>query len=180
VRRFLRTRWPQLVLLAGVVALDQFTKSLVDRFMTLHETRAIVSGLLDLTYVRNRGAAFGILAEAHFPHQSLAFALVGIVALVAIVVYALRLPPGSRLPQTALALVMGGALGNLVDRARHGFVIDFIDAYWGPHHWPAFNVADAAISVGVTLLVLDMLWSSEPRPSADPAISEAATPGRSE
>ena len=108
-----------------VVVLDQVTKVLVDRFMSLHESRIIVDGFLRLTYVRNRGAAFGILSDADLPYQPLLFAVVSLAALGAIAAYAWRLPARSRLPQTALALIMGGALGNLMDRARLGHVIDF-------------------------------------------------------
>jgi signal peptidase II len=146
---------------AAVVALDQLTKVLVDRFMTLHESWTVVEGLARLTYVQNRGAAFGVLSDADLPYQSLLFSGVSLAALLAIGVYAWRLPAHTRLPQAALAFVMGGALGNLLDRARLGYVIDFVDVYWGRYHWPAFNVADAAISVGVCLLVLDILRSPQ-------------------
>jgi signal peptidase II len=146
---------------ALVVALDQFTKMLVDHFMSLHESRLLVDGVLRLTYVQNRGAAFGILSDADLPYQSILFAVVSLAALGAIAAYAWRLPARSRLPQTALALIMGGALGNLLDRARLGYVIDFVDAYWGVHHWPAFNMADSAISIGVVLLVIDILRQSQ-------------------
>ena len=144
-----------------VVALDQVSKALVDDFMTLHESRTIVEGLVRLTYVQNRGAAFGILSEAGLPYQSLMFSVVSLLALLAIALYAWRMPVQSRVPQTALALVMGGAVGNLLDRARLGYVIDYVDVYWGPHHWPAFNVADSAICIGVGLLFLDMLQKEE-------------------
>jgi signal peptidase II len=89
-------------------------------------------------------------------------------------VYFVKLPDRSRLARMALALVMGGALGNLIDRARLGSVIDFVDVFWGPHHWPAFNVADSAISVGVVLLVLDMLRA----PRAVQKDAEAGLPVR--
>lgn len=143
----------------AIVALDQVAKALVDRYLELHESRTIVEGLARLTYVRNRGAAFGILSDADLPYQSLLFSVVSILALGAIAVYAWKLPIASRLPQTALALIMGGAVGNLLDRMRLGYVIDYVDVYWGRHHWPAFNVADSAISIGVALLVLDILRS---------------------
>lgn len=150
-----------------VVALDQATKALVDRYMELHESHSIIDGLARLTYVQNRGAAFGILSDADLPYQSALFSVVSVVALLAIAVYAWRLPAASRLPQAALALIMGGAVGNLLDRARLGYVIDYVDVYWGRHHWPAFNVADAAISVGVGLLVLDILRRPQPDTAAD-------------
>lgn len=174
----LRSRLPYLGLLLAVFSLDQVTKRIVDGALEVHESHPLVSGLLSLTYVRNRGAAFGILSDADLPFQPAVFAAVSVVALVLIVVYALRTPAGHRLPQTALALITGGALGNLADRARLGYVIDFIDAYWGPHHWPAFNVADSAISVGVGLLVLDLLRS--PGPEGEAAGPVGAEPARAE
>jgi signal peptidase II len=140
-----------------IVCLDQLTKTLVDRFMALYESRAVVDGIVRLTYVQNRGAAFGILSDADLPYQSVLFAAVSLLALAAIGVYAWRLPAGSRLPRVALALIMGGAVGNLLDRVRFGYVVDFVDVHWGAHHWPAFNVADSAISIGVALLLLDIL-----------------------
>jgi signal peptidase II len=169
-------RSPYLWMVGVIVALDQVTKALVDDFMTLHESRTIVEGLVRLTYVQNRGAAFGILSEAGLPYQSLMFSVVSLLALLAIALYAWRMPVQSRLPQTALALVMGGAIGNLLDRARLGYVIDYVDVYWGAHHWPAFNVADSAITVGVALLVLDILRNPQMDESAKPeiAVSPAA------
>ena len=167
-------RSPYLWIVGVIVALDQVTKALVDDFMTLHESRTIVEGLVRLTYVQNRGAAFGILSEAGLPYQSVMFSVVSLLALLAIALYAWRMPVQSRLPQTALALVMGGAVGNLLDRARLGYVIDYVDMYWGPHHWPAFNVADSAITVGVALLVIDILRN--PQMDESPKAEIAASP----
>ena len=145
-----------------IVVLDQAIKAVVDRAMSLHESRVVVDGFLRITYLHNRGGAFGILSDAEFPYQSLVFTLVSLAALVAIGVYAWRLPQGSVLPRLALSLIMGGAVGNLLDRVRLGHVRDFVDVFWGAHHWPAFNLADSAISVGVALLVLDMLRNPQP------------------
>jgi len=172
-------RSPYLWIVGVIVAFDQVTKALVDDFMTLHESRPMVEGLVRLTYVQNRGAAFGILSEAGLPYQSLMFSVVSLLALLAIALYAWRMPVQSRLPQTALALVMGGAIGNLLDRARLGYVIDYVDVYWGAHHWPAFNVADSAITVGVALLVLDILRNPQldESPKAEIAASPAAHGG---
>jgi len=156
---------------AVIVMLDQATKALVDRVMGLHESRDVVAGLVRLTYVRNRGAAFGVLSDAELPYQPWLFAAVGLLALLAIGIYAWRLPTSSRLPRLGLALIIGGALGNLIDRLRLGYVIDFVDVYWRTYHWPAFNVADSSITIGVTLLVLDMLWA--PRPHANVAAGQA-------
>ena len=161
----------------AIVALDQVTKALVDRYLELHESKTIVEGLARLTYVQNRGAAFGILSDADLPYQSLLFSIVSILALGAIAVYAWKLPAAQRLPQTALALIMGGAVGNLLDRVRLGYVIDYVDVYWGRHHWPAFNVADSAISIGVALLVLDILRSPQPEAAKPEMAPSAAAQG---
>lgn len=152
-----RRRASDFILMGAVLLLDQATKLLVDRLMTLHESRVVIGGLVHLTYVRNRGAAFGLFSDAELPFQSMLFSVVSLAALAAIALYFVRLPDSSRLARIALSLVIGGALGNLVDRTRLGSVIDFVDVFWGTHHWPAFNVADSAISVGVALLVLEML-----------------------
>ena len=169
-------RGPYVWMMAAVVALDQVTKLLVDRLMALHESHEVLDGFLRLTYVRNRGAAFGILSDAELPFQAGLFSLLSLAALAAIGLYAWRLPAQSRLPRMALAVIMGGAIGNLIDRMRLGYVIDFVDAYLGPHHWPAFNVADSAITVGVVLLVLDMVLQPHPAPHA-PAKGTAAGHG---
>lgn len=166
-------------IMAAVVALDQGTKLLVDRMMTLHESHQVIDGFLRLTYVRNRGAAFGILSDADLPFQATLFSLLSLAALAAIALYAWRLPAQSRLPKAALAFIMGGAIGNLIDRMRLGYVIDFVDAYLGPHHWPAFNVADSAISVGVALLILDMLWHPQSHPDAPAKRTASGVPAAS-
>ena len=148
-----------LTVMLMVLAVDQSTKWLVARSLDLHEYRPLVEGLLSLSHVRNRGAAFGILSEADLPYQAILFAGLSLVALLAIAVYAWRLPATARLPQLALALILGGALGNLIDRLRLGYVVDFVHVYWREHQWPDFNAADSAITIGVTLLVLDILRS---------------------
>ena len=155
-----------------VVALDQLTKAIVDRAMDLHDSRTVVEGFVRLTYVQNRGAAFGILSDADLPYQSVLFTVVSLVALSAIALYAWRLPGPSRLPRIALALIIGGAVGNLIDRVRLGYVIDYVDVFWGRYHWPAFNVADSAITIGVILLLLDILRS----PADAPATASPAAP----
>jgi signal peptidase II len=170
-------RGPYVWIMAAVIVLDQATKLLVDRLLALHESHQVLDGFLRLTYVRNRGAAFGILSDAELPYQSALFSLLSLAALSAIALYAWRLPAESRLPKTALALIMGGAVGNLVDRMRLGYVIDFVDAYVGPHHWPAFNVADSAISIGVALLIVDMLWHPHPRAAGERPPGDQPEPG---
>jgi signal peptidase II len=162
---------PNLLLMSAVVGLDQLTKALIVRSLELHDYVPLIDGLLSLSHVRNRGAAFGLLSDWDLPYQSTLLSALSIAALLAIAVYFFRLPAAARLPRLGLALVLGGAVGNLVDRVRLGYVVDFIHVYWRQHQWPDFNVADSAISVGVTLLVLDILRS----PGSDPAAASAAT-----
>jgi signal peptidase II len=169
-----RLRVSYLALVGVIVVLDQVVKRLIDRTMVLHESHPIIPGLLQLTYVRNRGGAFGLLSTGGLPLQDVVFPLVNAVVFGAMLFVALRIPARRFWVQTALGLVLGGALGNLIDRLAHGYVIDFVDVYWKSHHWPMFNVADSAISVGVCLLILDML--REPQPSEGQPQAETADP----
>ena len=137
----------------AVVALDQATKFLVTRFLALYE-RVEVLPVLDFTLLHNTGAAFSILAGAS-GWQRWFFVLLAAVVSVALVVWLCRLPRGDRMIAIALAMVLGGAVGNLIDRIRHGYVVDFIHAHWGAAYFPAFNVADSAITIGAALLILD-------------------------
>ncbi len=141
----------------GVLVLDQITKVLVERTMSLHQSIEIVSNFAHLTYLRNTGAAFGFLAGTRSTLRIVLFALISSVA-IGCVVYLIRgLRPHQKTLLVSLALILGGAIGNLIDRLRLGEVIDFIDLHWYDIHWPAFNVADSAISIGVVLLFLQML-----------------------
>lgn len=139
---------------ALVLLLDQISKWWVVATLPMGLPQPVISGFFDLTLVHNPGAAFGILDDAGGWQR---FFLGGIaVAAAAIIVTLLRrLRPNAVWVAVALALVLGGALGNLVDRLYLGYVIDFLDVYWKTHHWPAFNVADSAISVGALMLVVD-------------------------
>jgi signal peptidase II len=169
-----------LLLIAAVVALDQATKWLVVRSIGLHDYVPLVDGLLSLSHVRNRGAAFGILSDWDLPYQPVLLSALSLAALGAIAVYFWRLPPAAHLPRVALALVLGGAVGNLIDRARLGYVVDFVHVYWREYQWPDFNVADSAITVGVTLLVLDILRSPGRETAEAPADTAGQAAGRIE
>ncbi|HEX9773023.1 MAG TPA: signal peptidase II [Steroidobacteraceae bacterium] len=137
----------------AVIALDQATKFLVTRFLELY-ARVDVLPVLDFTLLHNTGAAFSILAGASGWQRWFFIILAGAVSL-ALVVWLCRLPRGHRMIAIALALVLGGALGNVIDRLRLGYVIDFIHAHWGAAYFPAFNIADSAITIGAALLILD-------------------------
>jgi signal peptidase II len=155
----------ELLVVAAIALLDQATKLLVVRELGLHETIEIVPGLLNLTHVRNSGVAFGFLNATSFAFKPALMAVLAFAALIGVALYATQLSPHQRWARIGLALILGGAAGNLVDRARQGYVVDFVDVYWGTWHFWAFNVADAAISVGVSMLILDLLRPA-PRVSA--------------
>ena len=135
-----------------VLLIDQFTKVLVLGAFDLGDSTPITS-FFNLVRVHNHGAAFSFLAGAGGWHRWF-FTGIGIVAAV-FMVWMLRSHAGQKLFSLAVALILGGAIGNVVDRLLHGYVVDFLDFYWGAWHFPAFNVADSAISAGAALLILD-------------------------
>ena len=154
------------ILAAAVVALDQFTKLVVLDRLPPGTRIEVVEGLLALTLVMNPGLAFGLLANLPIAWRWVVAAL-SIVALLVLARVAVRVLPGSSwVDLTAIGLIFGGAVGNLVDRARFGAVVDFIDVYYRAWHWPAFNVADSAISIGVVLLALRLLRPPVPTTTA--------------
>lgn len=172
----MRRSLPYLVLIAAVVILDQLTKALVVRQIGLNDYIPLVDGLASLSHVRNHGAAFGLLSDWNLPYQSLLLSVLSLAALGAIAAYFLRLPAAARLPRLALALVLGGAVGNVIDRLRLGYVVDFVHVYWREYQWPDFNVADSAITIGVALLVIDILGSPETEPASAATGIDTATP----
>jgi signal peptidase II len=147
---------------ALILILDQWTKFLVLEKFRLGESISIIEGFFNLTYIRNPGAAFGIFAQSHPSFRGPFFLLIPLVAMIVIGMVFKKLPKQSLLLSTALSLVMGGAVGNLIDRVRFGYVVDFLDFHWRyGYHFPAFNVADSAICVGVGILILDILIHPE-------------------
>ncbi len=163
-------RWPRrynLLLGVGslVVLIDQITKIWVDKTMRVYESTPIVSGLLDLHYIRNTGAAFGFLSGSHAGFRIPFFILVSAVAIGIILFLFYKLEDSEVMMPLALSLVLGGAIGNLIDRIRLGEVIDFILFHYKGFRWPAFNVADIAITVGVSLLVLRIFLFDRRQPA---------------
>ena len=148
-------------LAAGVLLLDQVSKAAVSTTLKMYEIRPIIHGLLNLTLVHNTGAAFGLLAGQPSILRTLFFLGVSLLAMGVVVWMLFRLPPDQKLELVALSLIFGGALGNVIDRARLGEVIDFIDVYYRTYHWPAFNVADSAITIGVMLLLYRLVFVRE-------------------
>jgi len=131
----------------------------------LHESREVIPGFLDLTRVHNTGAAFGMLNAAEFPFKTVVLSLIAFIALGGVAWYAATVPLSDRLARIGIAGVLGGAIGNLIDRASAGYVLDFVDAYWNGWHFWAFNVADAAITVGVIFMILDILGLGKRAPN---------------
>jgi signal peptidase II len=146
----------------SVLALDRFSKWIVASRLSLHDTITVVPGFFRITHVENSGAAFGLFSDSSFEWK---LALLIIFSLLALGVVSVLLWKNSHMVSTtgtALALILGGALGNLWDRMIAGHVVDFLDFYVGSYHWPSFNVADSAIVVGALLLVADILFSKTP------------------
>lgn len=193
------TRYSLYALLSGgVVLLDQWTKALVRHQMHLHESIPIIPHLFNLTYIRNPGAAFGLFVGMDHTYRTVFFLSITVAAVVVIGYFffasilddrrqglsttgavsragGTSLPRGSRHNRwlrIGLALVFGGAIGNLIDRMRYGEVVDFLDWYLGAYHWPAFNVADSSITIGVTVLLAAAFFL--PHPTESPHSSSRA------
>ena len=144
-------------LAAGILVADQLTKLWALRELVPGGSVRVVDGFFSLTLVMNPGLAFGMLAGLPEGFRW-AVGLLAVVALMVLAGVAVRLlPQGGLLSRLAIGLIFGGAIGNLIDRVRFGAVVDFLDFYWRGWHWPAFNVADSAISVGVALLAVQMI-----------------------
>lgn len=150
--RFGKLRY--LFLSLAVIVLDQWSKWMIEAHLPYHASHPLIPGLFNFTHVRNTGVAFGLFATEGGSGSWL-LVILGLLALTAVAVYFRFTPSHDRFLLTALALVVGGAVGNLIDRITSGAVTDFLDVYVGSHHWPAFNVADSAISVGIVLMLVD-------------------------
>ena len=152
-------------LIVGIVlVLDQLTKYVVEARIRLHDVIVVVPGFFNLTHVRNKGAAFGILSDLPEFWRSAFFITITFIAVAAI--SALIVKTRERLPVYAFSFIAGGALGNVVDRIRYGEVVDFIQWYVKSYYWPSFNLADSAITLGVVLLAIEMLFMSSTKPQA--------------
>ncbi len=143
-----------IILILLVVVLDQVTKIWVVNNFQLYESLEVIPGFFNLTYLTNKGAAFGFLAGVDAAWRHYFFLILASIALVLLVVAWFRLHRDHRFYGPALALIAGGAIGNVIDRVRVGAVVDFLDFYVATSHWPAFNVADSAITLGVALFLL--------------------------
>jgi len=143
-----------------IIVLDLWTKGLATESLTLYRPVELTSWL-NMTLAHNYGAAFSFLSDAGGWQRWLFTGLASVVTVV-LIVWLFRLPTHEKYTAAALGLIIGGAVGNLIDRIMNGYVVDFIDVYYRTHHWPAFNLADSAITGGVILLLLDGLVLSRP------------------
>ena len=149
----------EIVLPIAVVVVDQITKAMVRSRLPLYASRTVIPGFMDFTHVPNSGIAYGLLQNVNFPFKTVLIALIAAAAIVSVGVYAAGLAKHQLIARVGLALIIGGAAGNLIDRVVTGSVVDFVDVYWRTWHFWVFNVADSAISVGVAVMIVDMLGS---------------------
>jgi len=151
------------LLTLGVLVLDHVTKWLARTRLDPERAIEVIPGYLRISYVSNTGVAFGLFRDLDSPWKPYVLAAMAIVAVVVILVYSSRMPSSRRLLQSALAVIMGGILGNFVDRILQGYVVDFIEFHIRDNfYWPTFNVADSAITVGIGLLLIDAVKNTEP------------------
>lgn len=146
--------WPAL----AIIIVDQFTKLVVLQSLRVHESVPVINGFFNLVHVRNRGMAFGFMnrPDANFAFYFLVAASIG--AIVLLLIWFIKLKENDGITTTGLSLILGGAVGNLIDRFRFREVVDFLDFYMGAYHWPAFNVADSAITVGTFLIAVTIFF----------------------
>ena len=155
--RFAREQIGFLGICLLIFALDQFAKWLVSSHMALYQSIPIIPGFFNLTYIHNRGVIFGLFSDSDSPWVENLILVLSLISFVVIALYFLFLRHESRWTRLGFSFVLGGALGNTWDRLVQGYVIDFLDVYYGPYHWPTFNLADLFITLGIVMLVLHML-----------------------
>ncbi len=155
----MRNKYLQLLLISGaLILIDQWTKFLVTIHIPLYFSVRVIDNFFNITHIRNPGVAFGLFANQESEYKVLFFIIISAIAIVAILIIFHQTPNNRRMVRTGLTLILSGAVGNLMDRIIHKEVIDFIDFYYQKFHWPAFNVADSCITIGVALMILDLFW----------------------
>ena len=158
-----KDKYIRLAVIAGlVIVLDQITKLIILSTMPLHQSIPVIPGLFSITHIHNPGGAFGFFADQHPLIRKTVFLFLSSGAAVFVLWFYHQTPRTFPWLAFGLCLIFGGAIGNLIDRFRFGKVVDFLDFYIGNYHWPAFNVADSAISVGVGIFVIHLLFNKMP------------------
>mgnify|MGYP005834882015 CR=1 FL=1 len=155
-----RSRWFFHSLVVILVVLDQLIKALVVKNIFLYQKVEVIPGFANLTRVHNRGVIFGAFSNLQHPFGRLLLTLVSFIALAVVIIYYLKTPVTERVFKFSFALILAGAVGNLLDRFFRGYVVDFIDLYVGRHHWPFFNLADSCITIGGLLLIIYLVLPS--------------------
>jgi signal peptidase II len=150
------------LIIALIAVLDQFSKTMVLKYIPLHKTIAVIPGFFNLTHVHNPGGAFSFMAHNNSPLRHWLFLGAAILALCLILYFYHQTPKTHPFLGVALAMIFGGAVGNLIDRMRFGEVVDFLDVYIATLHWPTFNVADSAVTVGVCIFIGHMVFKKIP------------------
>jgi signal peptidase II len=159
----LKNKYIKLVVVAGsIILLDQFTKGLILRYLPFNNTIPVIKGFFNITHIRNPGGAFGLMANLSPTLRSIIFLFVSSLAAGLIFYFYKKTPAKYSWLAAAFALIFGGAIGNLIDRIRFGMVIDFLDFYVGRLHWPAFNIADSAISIGIGIFLYHLMLKKMP------------------
>ncbi len=149
------------VVAGGVTILDQISKYAVQHMMTLHTPIEVIPGFFNITYIFNPGAAFGLFSNISETARMIILVGISLIAFAILFYMYLKISEKDNLVLIPIALIIGGALGNLIDRFRFQMVVDFLDFYWGRFHWPAFNIADSAITVGTIILVVTILFTEK-------------------
>jgi signal peptidase II len=152
-----RKYWVLLIFCFGILFLDQLTKSMIVQRLPLYQRVEVIPGFFNIIHVRNTGGAFGIFGGEKGGLGSILFVVVSVIAVGAIIFFFIKIRETERTLALSFSLVLSGAMGNLIDRLRYGEVVDFLDFHLSTYHWPAFNVADSAICIGIGLMALELL-----------------------
>jgi len=163
-----RKYWVLIICFVSILILDQYTKHEAQQKIPLYHTIKVIDGFFNLTHLRNTGGAFGILAGKKEGIGSLFFIAVSLVAIGTILYLFHKLKEDERILSLSLSLVLSGAIGNLIDRIRYGEVVDFLDFHLFSYHWPAFNIADSAITIGIGLMAIGLLFHDKKRLKTSP------------
>ena len=155
----MKNKYVLLFFVSGVlIVMDQYTKLMVSLHIPLNYSVKVVEDFFNLTHIRNSGVAFGLFASQQSEYKALMFITISTIAIIAILLIFHQTPKEKKMVQTGLILIFSGAIGNLIDRILHGEVIDFVDFFINRHHFPAFNIADSCITVGVIMMVIDLFF----------------------
>lgn len=158
-----KKKYIHLLLISGIVVIvDQLTKIIISRTLTLYNSIDVIPGLFNITHILNPGGAFGFLANENSVLRAVVFLFVSSIAICFIFYFYMTTPSSYRFLSAGFALIFGGAIGNMIDRIRLGKVIDFLDFYINDMHWPAFNIADSAISIGMAIFIFHILFKKMP------------------